>query len=345
MQRRLEPLNLRLLGGCHLTRKITDYVERAGFVVDPLDNYYAKGAPKPFGYTFEGRAALKRSRSPSRGSRTPLRPMSDGTYLTAEARARVEIDGQLVECGWAVQDRKAMNLYAGQGVAVREFIMAAGHGRADYLLFIDQKAVGAIEAKAVGNAARRCGAAVGQVRGGPAQGPALAREPAAVPVRVDRRRDHVHRRVRSRPAFAAGRHVSPSRVPCALDAAVGRRRRRWLLASSAGAARCRSCRRAAPDPGGGDQSRRSLDGPQPSAGVGPDGDGVGQDVHGRQPRLPAGSLRRRGAGAVPRRPGEPRPPDAARVPAVRDAGRRPQVHRSLQRAAAHLEPHRPGGAW
>jgi len=44
----------------------------------------------------------------------------------------------------------AMNLYARQGVAVREFIMATGHGRADYLLFVDQKAVGAIEAKPSG---------------------------------------------------------------------------------------------------------------------------------------------------------------------------------------------------
>jgi type I restriction enzyme R subunit len=43
-----------------------------------------------------------------------------------------------------------MNLYASQGVAVREFIMATGHGRADYLLFVDQKAVGAIEAKPSG---------------------------------------------------------------------------------------------------------------------------------------------------------------------------------------------------
>ena len=76
--------------------------------------------------------------------------MSDKTYLTAEARARVEIDRQLVACGWLVQNRTEMNLYAGQGVAVREFIMAAGHGRADYVLFIDQKAVGAIEAKPSG---------------------------------------------------------------------------------------------------------------------------------------------------------------------------------------------------
>jgi type I restriction enzyme R subunit len=73
-----------------------------------------------------------------------------GDYLTPEARARMEIDRQLGLCGWIVQDRKAMNLYAGQGVAVREFVMAAGHGRADYILFVDGKAVGAIEAKPSG---------------------------------------------------------------------------------------------------------------------------------------------------------------------------------------------------
>ena len=76
--------------------------------------------------------------------------MSEGAYLTAEARARVEIDRQLAACGWVVQDRSGMNLYASQGVAVREFIMATGHGRADYILFVDQKAVGAIEAKPSG---------------------------------------------------------------------------------------------------------------------------------------------------------------------------------------------------
>jgi len=76
--------------------------------------------------------------------------VSEDDYLPAEARARKEIDRQLVACGWLVQDRADMNLYAGQGVAVREFIMAPGHGRADYLLFVDAKAVGAIEAKPSG---------------------------------------------------------------------------------------------------------------------------------------------------------------------------------------------------
>lgn len=33
----------------------------------------------------------------------------------------------LVEAGWVVQDRNEVNLFAGQGVAVREVIMAKGH--------------------------------------------------------------------------------------------------------------------------------------------------------------------------------------------------------------------------
>ena len=55
-QRRLEPMNKRVFGGCHLTRKISERIEQAGFVMGQVDNYYAKGEPKPFGYTFEGRA-------------------------------------------------------------------------------------------------------------------------------------------------------------------------------------------------------------------------------------------------------------------------------------------------
>ena len=72
------------------------------------------------------------------------------TYLAAEARARVEIDRQLEAAGWIVQDRKDLNLWAGHGVAVREFTMREGHGRADYLLFVDRAAVGSIEAKPEG---------------------------------------------------------------------------------------------------------------------------------------------------------------------------------------------------
>ena len=77
-------------------------------------------------------------------------------YLTPEAEARIEIDRQLAAAGWVVQDYRAINLAAvaagGKvaGVAVREFPLAAGHGVADYLLFVDRQAVGVIEAKKVG---------------------------------------------------------------------------------------------------------------------------------------------------------------------------------------------------
>lgn len=48
-QRRLEPVQKRLFGGCHLTRPVVDSVERAGFVVRELDVFYEEGAPKVLG--------------------------------------------------------------------------------------------------------------------------------------------------------------------------------------------------------------------------------------------------------------------------------------------------------
>lgn len=46
-QRRLEPLNKRLAGGCHLTRPILDLFEAAGFRVEQVEVFYEGGAPKP----------------------------------------------------------------------------------------------------------------------------------------------------------------------------------------------------------------------------------------------------------------------------------------------------------
>lgn len=50
--------------------------------------------------------------------------------------------------GWAVQDRRDLNLAAAPGVAVREFQTAAGP--ADYLLFLGNHLVGVVEAKRAG---------------------------------------------------------------------------------------------------------------------------------------------------------------------------------------------------
>ncbi len=55
-QERLDPLERPIAGGCHLNRRIDEAIMGAGFAIEQLDTYYAGGAPKPFVYTFEGRA-------------------------------------------------------------------------------------------------------------------------------------------------------------------------------------------------------------------------------------------------------------------------------------------------
>jgi ubiquinone/menaquinone biosynthesis C-methylase UbiE len=52
-QDRLNPLQRRLFGGCHLNRPIDQLVRGSGLELVRLENYYMKG-PRPFGYTFEG---------------------------------------------------------------------------------------------------------------------------------------------------------------------------------------------------------------------------------------------------------------------------------------------------
>ena len=48
-QRRLEPLQKRVVGGCHLTRRIVDLLEAGGFTVSEVDVFYEQGTPKPLG--------------------------------------------------------------------------------------------------------------------------------------------------------------------------------------------------------------------------------------------------------------------------------------------------------
>lgn len=63
-----------------------------------------------------------------------------------EQQAREEIDRLLSAAGWHVCDAAAANIHAARGVAIREFPLP-GHGFADYLLYVDGKAAGVIEAK------------------------------------------------------------------------------------------------------------------------------------------------------------------------------------------------------
>ena len=69
------------------------------------------------------------------------------TPPTPEAAARHDIDRLLERAGWHVCDFKSADIHAASGVAIREFELAAGHGTADYLLYVDGKAAGVIEAK------------------------------------------------------------------------------------------------------------------------------------------------------------------------------------------------------
>ncbi|HMO73160.1 MAG TPA: type I restriction-modification enzyme R subunit C-terminal domain-containing protein [Paracoccaceae bacterium] len=68
--------------------------------------------------------------------------------VAPEQIARAKIDSLLSDAGWLLQDRDRMNRTAALGVAVREFHLSAGP--CDYLLFVDGKAAGVIEAKKAG---------------------------------------------------------------------------------------------------------------------------------------------------------------------------------------------------
>ena len=71
--------------------------------------------------------------------------------VTPEQEARINIDRLLEQAGWSVQNVDFINLYAGSGVAVCEFPLRSGHGKADYLLYVNQKAAGVVEAKPEGS--------------------------------------------------------------------------------------------------------------------------------------------------------------------------------------------------
>jgi hypothetical protein len=67
-----------------------------------------------------------------------------------EDRARRQIDESLDKAGWIVQDHEESNIFAGRGIAVREYPLRHGHGTADYLLYVEGKAAGVVEAKKAG---------------------------------------------------------------------------------------------------------------------------------------------------------------------------------------------------
>lgn len=70
--------------------------------------------------------------------------------MTPEAKARVTIDALLMAAGWHVCSVADADIHAAVGVAIREFPLNPGFGFADYLLYVNGKACGVIEAKKEG---------------------------------------------------------------------------------------------------------------------------------------------------------------------------------------------------
>jgi type I restriction enzyme, R subunit len=68
--------------------------------------------------------------------------------MKPEELARKRIDDLLTQAGWVVQDMDNLNLSARRGIAIREFELSTGP--TDYLLVVDRKAVGVVEAKKAG---------------------------------------------------------------------------------------------------------------------------------------------------------------------------------------------------
>ena len=64
---------------------------------------------------------------------------------TPEQKARDNIDEMLGRAGWLVQDKKKIDFSASFGIAIREY--QTDVGSADYVLFINKKPVGVVEAK------------------------------------------------------------------------------------------------------------------------------------------------------------------------------------------------------
>jgi type I restriction enzyme, R subunit len=71
--------------------------------------------------------------------------VSEPVNQNPEQIARDQIDKRLLAAGWLVQDKASLNPNAALGVAVREY--PTDTGPADYVLFVDGRAVGVVEAK------------------------------------------------------------------------------------------------------------------------------------------------------------------------------------------------------
>src|SRR5438445_3038938 len=66
-----------------------------------------------------------------------------------EELAREKVDKLLTDCGWTIQNRSTINLDAARGIAIREALLKE-RDEVDYLMLVDGKAIGTVEAKPEG---------------------------------------------------------------------------------------------------------------------------------------------------------------------------------------------------
>jgi hypothetical protein len=235
--------------------------------------------------------------------RTPASPMNP------EDRARQDIDRQLGQCGWVVQDKGQMNISAALGVAVREFPMLTGE--VDYLLYVSGKAIGVLEAKPKGHplvgvetqASRYSGALPPAVPAYKSPLPFAYESTGAVTQFTNR----LEPDARSREVFTFHRPEELLRL-VSLDAQVrGKLKALPALDSS----------KLWSGPEESDREPGAVAGQEQPPLADPDGDRQRQDVYGGECLLPAHQVRRGEAGAVPRGPQQPRAADLPGVSAVR----------------------------
>ena len=130
---------------------------------------------------------------------------------TPEDKARENIDRLLTQAGWAVRDQSEANILAYRGVAIRNFTLKPGHGFADYLLYVDGRAAGVIEAKKEGVTLTGVETQSERYTKGLPDGLPAWRQSASFLLRIDRRRNPLHQRPRPRATLPPGVQLSQTR--------------------------------------------------------------------------------------------------------------------------------------
>ncbi len=259
--------------------------------------------------------------------------------LPAETRARVRIDQQLTQAGWKVQDRKDLNLFAAQGIAVREVVMKPGHGRVDYLLYVDKAVVGVIEAKPMGTPLSGVEWQSAMYADGlPAEVRLAAKtRNGRLPFVFEASGVETHftngfdPEPRARLVFNVPKPATLARILRDADASPEHPTWRAKVRDLP----CHRYRPAAPSTGQSHQRNREESGRSAVRPItGTDGDRGGQDLHRGHRVLPAAETRWLQPDPFPGRPQQPRRPDAGGVPELPHAGRRSPLHRAVQRRQA-----------